>query len=465
MRKTAKEIELGKDLVNNLSVYAAKMMAVYNNYSAVRLSMNYFTYYEMVMEVAKKSDTLSKIMDDFNDIVLKGIVEKKNKKETQELILQLEDIRKQVINIMNGLTSYVDIFNIYEYCLNRVQYRFEDGSVFLEESAEEISVNTLKYILSEQDNVVINSKIVEVVRQLPIRMTKNKFFEYLSEGIRVYKGSEVSSVDDFLYMLKTSSMIEISPYVDMLSEDMMLIYNEFKKQDFSEITKEKYEDLRAKHNFAVSYITDEVNIYLALGELINDVYVMLMSSPYVLEETREHEICNGIIKKVNNLFTEKEEDEVYESITEDFVNLEGVQESCYEMISKYDYIIELAIEENGEVLKEAELMPVYDYLKKIVMLESGSVFVEFDKKNTETATDEYIEKVTNNLITLLREVFKSNEKLVNRAIMAHVLSGLPVFFNNTSEIKDYIFNSINQCSNDAERAAVAEILAQLRMEQ
>ena len=47
---------------------------------------------------------------------------------------------------------------------------------------------------------------------------------------------------------------------------------------------------------------------------------------------------------------------------------------------------------------------------------------------------------------------------VKRAVMAAVLSMLPVFFNNTEEIQDYINSSLIQCSDEAEKKAVVEVV-------
>ena len=50
------------------------------------------------------------------------------------------------------------------------------------------------------------------------------------------------------------------------------------------------------------------------------------------------------------------------------------------------------------------------------------------------------------------------QQIVRRAVMSAVLSQLPVFFNNTDEICNYINLSLEQCNDKAERAAVIEIM-------
>lgn len=464
MKKISEEIVKGKNLNENLPVYARYMMGVYKDFSFIRLSMNYFTYYEMMQETDSRTDILNEITASLNNIIRKIMLEKPCEEELTTLIEQTDSLRNKVINIMEGVTSYTDIFNIYEYCLNRIEYKYNDGSEFLRYDDDKLTAEFLRYVLSSQDKVVINSKIAELVRQLPIRMTKGRFFELLKEGIKVYRGSEVSTVEDFLYMLKTVAAVSETENTEFLSEEILEIYKRLKNVKFSELTENQYRDLREKLSIAIEYIIQHGDMYILLGELLNDLYVVLMSFAYVKEESKDTAICNDIIKKVNNLFDNQQVTDDYSYITDSFVKLEGRQEVLHGKFSAYEYVIEEVLNKNKKILNDLMLQEEYDSLKKITLLESGSVFVEFKEKNRNEADDKYIEQVTEQFIAELSELFKNNERLVNRAVMAHVLSELPVFFNNIDEIKDYIYNALSGCRDEAEKAAVVEILMHLKAE-
>ena len=71
---------------------------------------------------------------------------------------------------------------------------------------------------------------------------------------------------------------------------------------------------------------------------------------------------------------------------------------------------------------------------------------------------DYLREKQDKLITELTEFFNSNQKIVNKSVMSLVLSKLPVFFNNITEVQDYIYNSLNNCTNKAEKAACIEII-------
>ena len=62
MNFAANEISKGKNLEMNLPRFGIALINTFNNYSFVRLSMNYYTYYEMVSESANNNDKLKELV-------------------------------------------------------------------------------------------------------------------------------------------------------------------------------------------------------------------------------------------------------------------------------------------------------------------------------------------------------------------------------------------------------------------
>ena len=173
MITAANEITKGKNLDTNLKKYSYGMMDLYNNYSLIRFSMNYYSLAEIYLEDNENSETL------FEEEVLKLVEEVfENENVSSEIIEKVNTLRNNIINKMKGIISLADIFSIYEYVLNRIEYRFKDGSDIVVESDDMFASRIISYILSEKDQMLINTRISEVVRELPVRMTKNKFFEF-----------------------------------------------------------------------------------------------------------------------------------------------------------------------------------------------------------------------------------------------------------------------------------------------
>jgi hypothetical protein len=330
----------------------------------------------------------------------------------------------------------------------------------------------------------MNSAISDIVCQLPVRMTKSHFFELLREGLKVYKDSEKRSVNDFVYMIRTVSMLEIPDITFQLSEEINEIYDTFQKVDFNVLDESSYQELHDKLAYATDYILNESDHYVLLAENINDVYVLLLTSPAYYEhqfscliglQKEEQENISGsvkdyensriLIEKENQLFFGTDYDDLYEEIEDGFLYLEGKQEKYSALYQKYAYLSETIAQDDANVLQEiaAGMLPeVFDKIEKLV---SGSLFVEFQensgKNGAETAGIAYTQKKADELEAELTQFFHEHGKNVNRAVMAHVLSELPVFFNNMDEIKDYVYNSLKNCGDAAEKTAVYEIFQQM----
>ena len=62
------------------------------------------------------------------------------------------------------------------------------------------------------------------------------------------------------------------------------------------------------------------------------------------------------------------------------------------------------------------------------------------------------------------ELFTGNSMTVNRAIMAKILSNIPVFFNTTDEIKEYIQGALSRCREQSELLADYIVIKQMMEE-
>ncbi len=459
MRDLANNISKGKNLEVNLPKFSQEMMSVYYRYASVRLAMNYYTYNEILTEREQNNETagkdhLRKLVLSFMYIIENTINNQVVGAELEKAIKSVDDIRNSIIETMKGLTSLVDIFNIYEYVLNRVEYRFKDALHVEVKSDEDFTRDLMRYMLATDDRVVVNANISEAVRQLPMRMTKARFFELLQEGMKVYKDSEKSSVDDFVYMLMSSAMVYTDEQAKNISDDINSIIKDFEGTDFSSLDEDAYNALADKLNYAVGYVQRTVDDYMLLSELINDVYAMLLSAPYADTDCEERDILVQIIQNKDD-----------ESVENALVRLEGKQEKLNGMFSNCEYIIDEVLDRYMADAESLMLGAQYHCLKRISILESGSQFVEFGLEvDHSIAGDEYIEAKYNEVVDSLKQFFASHHKLVNRAVMAHVLSSLPVFFNNVEEIQNYVYSSINGCADVAEKTACIEIFATMMEE-
>lgn len=470
MKKLIKEIQNKKNLEVNLPQYATGLMSLYHRFAMIHFTMNYYNYYEVISENQnKKNEKIRSLLAELNEVIRKVMLQEVVGEELELAVRKIENMRDYIVRTMQVYTSYLDIFNIYEYVLNRVEYQFKKDEQILDSYQDEEFTKTLmRYILDTEDKTVINLKICDVIRQLPVRMTKSHFFELVENGLSLYNGSPKGSLDDFLYMLRTSSMLDFPEEDARQFKDLYQIYQEFQNLDFDTITEELYQKMHDSLLYVSDEISQSVDMYVMLTELVNDVYAILLAMPYAMRETKEEDICTSIIQSVNGQFTKDRLDPLGEEVCDMLIALEGKQEKIYEQYSTYEYILDEIKTDYESMLQSLVLDKVYHSLYRISDLLSGNgLFMEFDEnpQKLEIADKKYIEEAQNKFRDDVTALFEKNTRRVNRAIMAAVLASLPVFFENVTQLQDYVYQSLVSCKDLAEKKAVVEVLEQMISEE
>lgn len=451
----AQEITKGRNLKENLKKYATGMSSMYSGLGYIKLSMNYYTVYDMLEEKEFDNPLFQKLLSQLNELISSSLLEKENKVNNTECI---EAIRNEIIDIMEVVTQYVDRLRIYEYVLNRVEHRFSTTEVDEQYYGMYLTNDLMHYILADKDNVVINSKISEIVGQLPMRLSRNKFFEYLREAFSLYHGAQRQTIDDFVYALKTVAMLHETEGFDTMFPEIYDIYNTLANADYSSLDEQEYRRLQQVLTLATEKMTECADMFVLLAQMVNDVYTILLTSDETLEDISEVGVAKEIVLAVNNAFDGKKGD--MSDVLPKFEYFEGKQERILMTLSKCDFAIGTALQNVSEELEACELKNVYEKLSDVTKLQSGSDFVGLVKDETaENIPDNsYADEMCEKLIEKLKESFTGMQQIVRRAVMSAVLSQLPVFFNNTDEICNYINLSLEQCNDKAERAAVIEIM-------
>ena len=117
--------------------------------------------------------------------------------ERREELKRIHELREQITARMQILTAYTDGLQVYEYILNRLEFTYEEETEDKETDLDAYAQKIFRYLFQDDDKMVINSKIQMVVSELPVRITKSRFFDIINESLKLYTGSECSSVDDF----------------------------------------------------------------------------------------------------------------------------------------------------------------------------------------------------------------------------------------------------------------------------
>ena len=495
MKRTSKilltDINADRDRENSLIKYQKLMAAAFTNYATIKLSLNLFTMYEMSEEIGlDRRDEIEGYIDTV-DAAIRSVYIDKESVESENYKACLDEVikaRDSITRKMKILTAYTDAFEIYEYIINRREPEVL-GTIDESIDVSALANSMYEFVFSENDKMLVNTRIQEFIAQLPVRMTKSRFMDIISNSLAIYRGGEKKSVDEFVQMLRDAMLMDIPDGFNDEYPRLYEIYKTFKDTDYKVLDRAGYDKLSDMLTEGTELIQSAVTDYLMLTEIINDVLIILYTNgiadkSFIVKTTDKAEIdiqtvdTSKLTKyEISSLILTElvKADDIYEAskrFDEYFVQLEGAQEDAYEELLGIEVNLDdlngTYYEMYGDDIKNA-----FDCLTKADILTSSSLFMDIDKSSesgdsivsvvSDEADDIYILETKNSLEEDIDELFKTFSKQEKRSVMAKVLSLMPVFFNSQQEILEYFEYALNSCSDKAELTACRDIVNDLMM--
>lgn len=458
------DINRKSDLDNNISSYVSELNAQYSCYATVKMSMNYYTMKEMIAEQETSVNDLCEYFDKLTALIKKHILGKDMADDS--IIQDVRQLRDSVEYKMKNLTAFTDGYEIYEYILNRMEAGIK-GSIE-QVNVDMLSSKMFKYVFSENDTVVINSKLQLLMAQLPVRMTKNKFYDIVTNTLTIYKGGEKASVDEFADMLRAAILIDTPDGFETEYPFLYNVYEALSSADYKNMDEKTFDELSDKLKKAAEIINNEVSSFMLLQEIINDVYTILLTkdSADSLNDNKSgyissHKILAACIENDNP-------DDILMGMTDEFISVEGVQEDVYENIVILEAAFDDIRQANEAVIESLGLNKAFEKLSTASKLLSTSLFIDLDREYTgvssEIADNDYIMALRDKLTSQMTEAFNGKDRRVIRSMMSKILASMPIFMNTQQEIKDYFEYVLENCKDDSELTACYKLTSELMEE-
>lgn len=464
-KKLITDIQRKKDLKADLPLFAEAAQKADFEYACHKFTLNYLTLLDMNMEGEIPEDTyIAKCQTVIEKLLCKCVL-KGDGECTGDDIRLIDDTRNKITYKMKVLTSYTDAFEIYEYILNRKEYGFaENMTEELQKELDDMDVTAFaqevyRFVFSDSDKVAVNSKLQSLIGQLPIRLTKNRFYDILCDTLDIYNGADKEVLDDFIEMVESTALIRKpegfeDEYPELLRAAGILADGRYSDMDY-----EEYRRLAATLDKSADFLNSVVTKYMLIIELVNDLYVMLIAA------SARDKVSDGC-KKAMKVLEEATEGGA-DGLESAYLLLEsivGEQEKAGEhklMLESAIYDITTGLADD---IKACGLEQEYRGLTMIDKLLSGSMFVDIDSVEVHgvfTADSEYIASCKEIISGEFAELFEGKSMTFVRAVMAKILSGIPVFFNTVDEIKEYIDNSLTRCREKSELLADYIVIKQM----
>lgn len=471
LRECVNKLKRGQDLDSLLPEYLEQSMQLHDGYARIKMMMEYFMFYEVITEgINPYIETAQEMIERLNGVVAEVYGGGDAASRREEWESELLAMRDEVMERMQVLTGYVDCFVVYEYILNRVQYRFEEREAMPEDAA--FAQEVLNFIFGTQDNVTINDNLRVVLGQLPMRMTRSHYYDLIRNCISVYKGSEVESLEGFLYMFRTSALLYQHPAQEQYFTEFAKVLEELQQVDYETMDKPLYDICAEKVRIHASKLKDLSDLYMQLGQIINEMYTVVVAMPYC-ENVVQLSTADEVVQGISALFTESgcslwdklglmAEEEKLGWLEEQLPKVEGMQEKLYDSVNLAEAALDELLGGRQEEIERVGLSEAYESLRQISLLNSTSVFAELKNEESKgTVTAEIAEQETEKLLAELKELFQGKSRMFRRAIMAGTVEKLPTFFQSAQEVADYMMEALNRCDDEAEKYASKQLILEL----
>lgn len=451
MKRLLQELHQGKNLDKNLKEYKELALETYEAYSVLELTFSAYGLVEEISEDKKLAEDAGK--GQFEKIKQGLLTLSDPAADYAKLGQEMEELRSRITEKMNLFTAYTDRLIVFEYVLNRMEYQYLSEKERKDKlngiKQEEFLQKLQRYLFSDKDTSVMQEKIRLVAGQLPVRMTREKFYDCIREAFTLYKESDKASVDGFVYVLETAGTLYQPAESLEQYETLWNMYSQLETADYKNLDVDRYETLTGVLEEAARQIHRLTDLYYSMQKVVNGIYAQCLLKKHIVSEEKLSKACQSIWKC---LAKEEYREEM-------LVPLEGRIEPLVEKSSYLEAVLFETVSSCKEELEKQGLTGVYMDLGKVANLLSDSLFVSLEEvTEPEEASEAYIHEQTKELIKKMDQKLTQVSKPVKRAIMGEVLEKLPMVFKSQDEVMETIRTRLFGCRDLAEQAVVVDLL-------
>lgn len=431
----------------------------YFSMAMIQAAINHYILYETWVGEPQEEDSRTCLLSDIPGA--EGYAERINglmkvcysgePLDSGRYLAETEALRNEIKAAASKVACYTDNFRIYEYIINRTKP--VDASTLKPMNNDAAARDILSGIFAGKDNGLINENIKLALSQLPLRMTKNRFFDILEEALRKYIDTDSSALERELYMIRSTSGLcavegEGIPKLDRRLE--LLI-----DTDYSNISEEDFAAAEETLKDAVTLLNDMSEFLQAAEQIVNLIMIMMMCYPRVTDSDRADVKDMTILtdEAVEGFETGIKKNMSPEALA-CLETLEGQFEPMADRLTKIQSRVSAAYKGNNAIETPAI---VYE-LDKCERLLSPSVFAELEDSESHMLSEKEVLAEVKKLQNDFAAVLSGAPKIVNRARMAGALSQLPVFFDSRTDVMNYVRESLDGCRDQYEKMVAVNLL-------
>lgn len=447
----------------NIAQLAQETENHYLAYFMANLSLEVTTFYELIGE-----ETEQRFIKDnkaLEDIVTGLVTElsqaerwlKTSPENITEKMATLYEAREELAHQVAVLAGYDDRLKMYRYCLER-----KEGAEALKTmpSDEAFAGELLSHIFEYEDNVTINERVKGVYGELPVRMSRLKFCEWVEKALLYMEGVPVKDLTNYSTYLKETYYPEGIEGYGNVAKGLFEEMADFKVLEGDILSAETVEELKTKALNLGQALENAVGLYTFTASVLNNMLgVLSVLNDTSLEVNREE--ADSFIQVMNRLYERRAEaviiDETLVALFDGIsLRFEGMMAAC----DRCDGAVEAAKGSRLKEITQAGLEDRFDRLAHLYTLRSASYFapVSFKAQDLTIVDGVKLAEVTKDLIAYMDNASKGESRVAKRARIANLLSVLNVVQDSAQEIHGHILSALRGCRDEREKQGTIRVL-------
>ncbi|NLK21487.1 MAG: hypothetical protein GX308_05285 [Epulopiscium sp.] len=378
---------------------------------------------------------------------------------------QKVDRTKDLLRYKNLISQLFRIAYGYTIEFNTLSFLIEEAYQLKQFKKEELFDLDYNQFFQECHDFVFksnkidkNTKIKEIIKHIPLRMTKDNYFDYITKSIKLIElDYSDESLEYFFSILKQQFIgSSVEGYEDFLPGVASSI-NDIINKDMFSLTENQLQKLWDETEDIGTNLSNMMHLLSLTFDIYNCLSILMMLENIRMEGFyAKHVAYKDFYLSVHSVLdwsTNPQEREILletlpELLTQHLEALEKKSQDNYDKIigflSKYDNDLDFGSELLGQ-LENYELILYYMHLDL-------SDLFSYEKKANSSITEN---KNLNSYITKLEDFINKNLSVMpnplRKARMQHFLSILPVAMDE-EEFMNYLVSSIRMCSTMERKA-------------
>ncbi|RKD32714.1 hypothetical protein [Thermohalobacter berrensis] len=391
------------------------------------------------IEKLNERKELERIYEEIENIIL-NIAQKGSNVNMD--IDNLKELRKNIVNLIMILSSYITEISYVNEISNDIIKKDSFKKIIVDEeiNLEDFYNDVYKFLIEDMNK--LPDKISDIVKVIPLRITKTKYYEIIRNDLKKsLKGLSEKQINLIIERYKSifngAMVVEYGQKFDIYFRKAQ----EFKRFDFKKAKIQEIKNLEEESLQVLMELYSIITLIRGMGQLINRFIVLA----YALENNQNIKLDE--IEELSEKAIEYKR-ESKPNIKEEIISL------CNNKINK----AESRINNNNKLLEE-----IYkEYSKKklklkenlnLKLLETKKLLIYINDYNLEKeellfleksykTKNDYVQHIIDSFIQFIDRNIKGMSNIKRKARMRRLLSVLEFPFERPEEFFYYLKNSI-----------------------